>query len=517
MNTLALAVLIFIFACIIIIGLTLFAWRLRKTSVGRAFFFLTLCASIWCAGATLEMFTQSIPWRVSLAYLEFIGITFLPAAQLYLVLTYLGKQPSRKLLGILLAVPILTNLVIWTNPLHHWFLGQPYFITTSAPFQVLVYDYHFWFYFIHAPYGYLYLLITFAIAGRALVTLPVLYRRQMTLFILALLIPALTDITYVLGFSLIPHFNLTPATFSLSSLLIAWNLFGLHFLDLLPLARDFVFENIDEGIVVIDKLGRIVDFNLAARRMAQVNAEEVGKTLVECSGFLLERVAEMSRNQITTQDIEVGETQKLFYEIKLYPIQKNEQNVGQIVNIRDITERTELYNKVHQLAIRDSLTNTYTRRHFLEFARYSLDFIARNPDYQVSILMLDIDNFKGINDAFGHDAGDQALQELTAICQKDIRPMDMLSRWGGDEFAILLENIDRDQSVQVAERIREHVEGLNIFTESGSIQITVSVGLVSSGDLPKEELAVENLMHAADVALYDAKVHGRNQLAVYLN
>jgi diguanylate cyclase (GGDEF)-like protein/PAS domain S-box-containing protein len=517
MNHLAPALLIFIFASIIIIGLTIFAWRLYNSPVGRAFFFLTLFASIWCIGATLEMLPQRMEWRIFLANLEFIGITFLPATQLYLVLTYLDRQPSPKLTAILSIVPILTNLVIWTDPLHHWFRGQPYFITTHTPFPVLVYDYHFWFYSIHAPAGYLYLLISIGIAVRAIVTLPALYRRQITLFILALLIPSLTDVAYVLGYSPIPHFNLTPATFSLSSLLISWNLFGFRFLDLLPLARDFVFENIDEGIIIIDKLGRIVDFNLAARRMAQVSGEEVGKTLAESSAFLLERVAEMSRHHITTQDIEVGETHKLFYEIRLYPIQKNEQYVGQIVNIRDITERTELYNKVHQLAIRDSLTNAYTRRHFLEFARHSLDFIARNPDYQISILMLDIDNFKEINDAFGHDAGDQALQELTSICQEYIRPMDMLSRWGGDEFAILLENIDREQSVQVAERIRKHFEGLDISTKSGNIRITISLGLVSSGDLSKNELEAENLLHLADKALYDAKIQGRNQMAIYSN
>ena len=512
------AIVIFLLASIIIGVLTILAWRKRESPAGLAFFFLMLCAFIWSCGAMLEMLPYSIGMRIFLANLQFIGITFLPLAELYLVLVYTGRQPSRRLLLIASTIPILTNLVIWTNPFHHWFRGQPYFIETIGPFPVLNYDYQFWFYGIHAPTGYLYLLIAIALTIQAIVKNPAIYRRQMVLYLIALLIPAVTDLLYVAGYSPIPHFNLTPTTFGLSGVILAWNLYGFHFLDLLPLGRDFVFDNLEEGIIILDNRKQILDINIAACRMGQIGMDVIGKRLPEISGPLPERLQEMLRFNLTALDIEVDQDSRMvYYELKITSIHKKNRNVGQMISIRDMTERTELFNRVRELAIHDSLTGTFTRRHFLELLKHPLNYIERNPSYQITILLLDIDHFKQINDTFGHEGGDQAIIAMTKTCQMHIRPMDVLCRWGGDEFAILLEDINFEESLRAADRICQGIASIRIETPAGVIQMTSSLGMATSSDFAAGELNAQNLFRLADKALYYAKELGRNRIATARN
>ncbi len=508
-------ILVLLISNIIMGALTLLAWQRRKTPVGLAFFALMLCAFIWVAGDLIEIQQAGIEQRIFWANIEFLGITFLPLMQIYLVLVYSGRSPSPKLLGLLAILPILTNLVIWTNPLHHWFRGQPYWSVQPGIFPVLVYDYRFWFYFIHAPVAYLYSFIAISISIRAIFEMHGIYRRQIILFLVALAFPIIADLAYVAGLSLIPHFNIAPIIFSFSGLLLAWNLFGFQFLDLLPLARDFVFDYIDEGIIILDNRQRIVDLNLAARHMIAVQQEMIGKKFSEVQDPLLEHLQKMIDSKLSVMNVEIEQSKKRFYELKTSAIFKNNRLSGQIIHIRDISEFTALYNQLHELAIRDSLTGVFTRRHFEELLQHSLHSLTRHPEYCISLLLLDIDHFKQVNDTFGHDGGDQAILALTQQCQIAIRITDVLARWGGDEFAILLEGANEEEAWQIAERVREAIGAISVSTPNGDIHISASIGLATSKDLPLVEMTIPNLFHLADVALYYAKEHGRDRWVAY--
>ena len=145
---------LFIVAAIILAGLLGTTWKFRTTHTGRAFNMLIACALIWVVGFSFETAITTLQGKLFVANLQFVGLSFIPNAWLYLAFAYRGKPlPPRKLL-LLAALPFLTNLVIWADPLLHWFRGSPVIDFTSAPFPVLVNDYQFWFYFIHAPSGY---------------------------------------------------------------------------------------------------------------------------------------------------------------------------------------------------------------------------------------------------------------------------------------------------------------------------------------------------------------------------
>ena len=116
---------LFILASIIIGGLLLYSWQFRTTKTGQGFIFLMLCALIWVTLFTLETAEISLQGKLFFVNLEFLGITFLPIAWVFLVFAYTGQTLSRQAKFFYLLIPTLTNIVIWTNPLHHWFMGNP--------------------------------------------------------------------------------------------------------------------------------------------------------------------------------------------------------------------------------------------------------------------------------------------------------------------------------------------------------------------------------------------------------
>ena len=164
--------------------------------------------------------------------------------------------------------------------------------------------------------------------------------------------------------------------------------------------------------------------------------------------------------------------------------------------------------EVQRLAITDSLTGLHNRRHLLELARHELQR-ARRYQLPMSVFMLDIDEFKRVNDTYGHAIGDQVLQGVAECCRQELRGVDVLGRYGGDEFAAVLPETGLPAACQVAERLRESIAQRALDTKAGQVTVTVSLGVAVLDD---EHLAPETLLDHADQALYVAKQSGRNRV-----
>jgi diguanylate cyclase (GGDEF)-like protein len=165
--------------------------------------------------------------------------------------------------------------------------------------------------------------------------------------------------------------------------------------------------------------------------------------------------------------------------------------------------------EVHRLAITDSLTSLYNRRHFSKVGEEEVQRACRYGR-SLSAIMMDIDYFKRVNDTFGHKVGDQILQGVAGSCRKELRGVDVVGRYGGDEFVILLPENDRAAAGKVAERLRKNIADIHINTAKGPVKITASLG-VASVDCDKPSL--ETLLSRADKALYVAKKRGRNRVS----
>lgn len=167
----------------------------------------------------------------------------------------------------------------------------------------------------------------------------------------------------------------------------------------------------------------------------------------------------------------------------------------------------ELLYKVEYLAITDALTGLYNRRRFHDILQKEFERSKRYSS-PVSLLMIDIDHFKKINDRHGHLAGDHVLLEVAQIIQKNIRDVDTAARYGGEEYIVILPNTEKNDALTVAERMRTSIQNSS-FQEINKDVITVSIGIAG---LPEKHIDTEDkLIRSADLALYRSKQNGRNR------
>lgn len=171
-------------------------------------------------------------------------------------------------------------------------------------------------------------------------------------------------------------------------------------------------------------------------------------------------------------------------------------------------ENARLYKEKRQEAITDELTGVYNRRGLFELGQREVERLQRFEE-PLSAIMIDIDHFKQINDAHSHKVGDQVLRALAQRCKRILREVDLIGRYGGEEFAILLPGTSLENACRVAERIRREIEIMPVSTDNGPVPVTISLG-VSTATPAMKDLAV--LLDRADTAMYQAKQAGRNRV-----
>lgn len=186
--------------------------------------------------------------------------------------------------------------------------------------------------------------------------------------------------------------------------------------------------------------------------------------------------------------------------------EKNLQLLEPVANQLGIAiVNARLYDQVKRMANLDGLTGVYNRKYFQD----QLESFCKKKDPIVTLIMLDVDHFKKVNDTFGHVMGDQVLKMMTDVIGKVVEDQGILARYGGEEFVVLLPDKSVDEAYQIAEKLREQIHSQQIRYLNHSCQVSVSIG-VAGNDLP-DILTMDDLLNAADEALYHAKANGRNR------
>jgi diguanylate cyclase (GGDEF)-like protein len=174
-------------------------------------------------------------------------------------------------------------------------------------------------------------------------------------------------------------------------------------------------------------------------------------------------------------------------------------------------ELKKINTQLRELSYRDGLTGLYNHRYFHEMMDREMSRAKRHC-HVLSLVMLDIDNFKSINDTHGHPQGDEVLRSVSSILKKSIRACDTVFRYGGEEFSIMLPETDIQKARIVAERVRSEVEGTPVSCNGSTIKVTVSIGAtIFYPDQPVDKSAILN---RADSALYNSKMNGKNQISI---
>jgi diguanylate cyclase (GGDEF)-like protein/PAS domain S-box-containing protein len=188
------------------------------------------------------------------------------------------------------------------------------------------------------------------------------------------------------------------------------------------------------------------------------------------------------------------------------------KTIGRLYTYMDITKRNKAEEKLEYFALTDPLTELSNRRNFFSVAQKEFERAVRYQ-HALSILLFDIDRFKSINDTYGHITGDRVLQTVGGFIKDHLREVDLIARFGGDEFVILLPESDSESALQTAERLRQSISELKIASNSEMISVTLSIG-VASLDFEIDSM-LDTVLDRADRGLNLAKQKGRNQVYVW--
>lgn len=307
--------------------------------------------------------------------------------------------------------------------------------------------------------------------------------------------------------------------------------------------------SIGDGVIAIDVDGRITFINPVATALTGWGLEEaLGQTLSSVFQIIDEKtrqpaedIVEQSRREqrvVTSANNHILFT-KTGHEIPIEdsaaPILDAAGNLlGVVLVFHDVTEKRHGQEMLHRtkdlleianrelqqslereklLARTDGLTGLYNARHFFELANRELG-VAHRYQRPLTILMFDVDGFKQVNDAAGHMAGDNVLMQITQKISTHMRAVDVLARYGGDEFVILLPQTNAQQAFQIAERIRQSAAAMRLEVEKGTLTVTLSIGIAEANSDAQDE-NLETIIQHADQALYMAKANGRNCVVTY--
>lgn len=323
----------------------------RLGEVVQWFAITMLLVSIWALGYGFELSSNSLDLMLFWIKIEYIGISFAPAAWLWFCLKYTGleKWTNSKATILIFTLPLVTYLLVLSNSYHHLHYKEV-LMDFSGPFPLLSITIGPW-YYIHTTFFYLSL-----ISGNLLLLVRFknadpLYRKQSNLLIIAGFIPWAFNIIYLVGFRPFNHIDLTPYAFLFSYLFIGIGLLKFDLFDLKPIARDKVFEFISKGILVLDPKERIIDFNEPVLKILNnPNYSLIGKSITEVFGenHLIDTQIKKREKVSFEITMELEET-KMYYTINIMPI-FNKKNAfrGVIILMVDITSQKEDQNILQQ-------------------------------------------------------------------------------------------------------------------------------------------------------------------------
>lgn len=504
-------------------------WKKRDVKSAKPLSGFLLAAGEWALASAFETAVPAVSQKVFWAVISYIGISTTPVFFFLFTLSYsqFDRFVPSKYWKYFFILPAITILTASTNQYHHLLWSKFTFETAN----ILTYWY--------GPYFWISVLYTYLLLSAGTIILLFstfkfrdLYRNQMILFIIASALPFASNMIYILKIPILIGFDLTPISFAICSSIIGLVILKYNFLDIVPIAHHIIFENINSAILVLNEDNRVIDTNSTFLNWINTNLK-IGNNFatIKTSEPTLVKICE--ENTSYDGELKLSNYPNNFFRITINEIPApGKNNIPKIVIINDITQLkrkedelikknealnnkiTEIENLKNQLedqAIKDPLTGIYNRRHLestlnKEISRSKREFT------EFAIMMIDIDFFKNINDIDGHNAGDNVLIEISKEILKCLRNSDYLFRYGGDEMAILITNINRELALKKGNHIRKMVENLNKTIFNYTQKVTLSIGIAV---YPENGNTTSDILKNADKALYKAKSDGRNKAVLY--
>jgi diguanylate cyclase (GGDEF)-like protein len=453
-----------------------------------------------------EILAPSFELAFRAAQAQYFGGPFTAPLIFLFVCDYCNVKLKRYQIASLFIIPLISLLLVLTWRLNGIYYKEMVFVTDSMLPHLKVTGSIF--YYLAFAYILIISLASIIMFLYYFFKRDTLFKKQSVICIIATIIPYVGIVINIFGKF---EIDMTPMLSGITCLLFGYNFLMLDFYRIAPVARDQIVENMSDGFVLIDMNDCFIEANFKAKHIfPQLKLASPGIKARDITGvFTFDANGGIHKNDFIT--VEHEGVQK-HYKLSLNNIMNDDKAIARCVMIYDVTETKELLDDVSALAERDSLTGISNRRVLYQRWENLLDKMTDvNRGYgSLSLLMIDVDFFKQVNDIHGHLVGDEVLKTIAEQLSSRFRKSDTVARYGGEEFCVFLSDIPMKASIILARSLREDIANYKFASSRGEFNVTISIGITAFD--PNRHVTLDKMIADADAALYAAKNSGRNSI-----
>jgi diguanylate cyclase (GGDEF)-like protein/PAS domain S-box-containing protein len=530
-------VIILLFNAIVASVIAILLGRKHPAPGRNAMIWMLAGLAVWAFSYAMITLSVSLEAKRFWLKIENIGILTVPAFWFIFTVQYaqVDKWLNKYTGALFFVIPLISLILIFPDVWFHYYYASVRPLSEySGPLVIERGP----FYLVTAIQAYLLNLLGMGVLIWRFVYYRNIYRKQLVILIGAVLIPLVVNVFYQFAPRIIPTFSipidLTPISFTLTAFLLSAGVFGLQLFDLIPIARHTVLEHIPEMVFVVDAHDRVLDANSVAQKTLGKTLDEIiGKDPLEVFGAWPQLINRFLTADESHEEIQIPGDPPRTLDLNVSALYNQfNQLAGRVIVAHDVTERkwleddlkyanevlsnqldeiNKLRDELQEQAIRDPLTNAYNRRYLSEFLDKEIGRAEREKT-PVTVVIMDMDNFKQFNDTYGHKCGDLILQAITKFLNEHSRRGDVVCRYGGEEFVILMPNVSLEIGFERAEMWRQDFSESTIEYEGMRLSATFSAGVAT---FPQHGKTGDAILQAADKALYWSKDTGKNKVNQY--
>ncbi len=478
------------------------------------FFLLMVFALFWSFTSFMEEIVSTEHGLLWWRNLQQIGVFGTPFISLCFAIRYTKNEKGMPYAYAVLVVQIISVLLIFTDGWHHLMRSSIQYIDHETYGLTLIVE--------STALGLTLVTFNFMLTFIAIVILfdfrrktDSRFKKQTSIIIWSF---ALVFIAAFLKMAILNDYGIYLSISVLyipGALLMFYGLFRYDFLSVSLVGRDIIFSLIDKGIIITDKNKMITDINPTAKKWVKTYFKHdpviIGKNIDHMfSNIIRDFKIDISDNE-SVFDISIPDSEKTHLSIHRIPVRQSKRtHTGFVYILSDVTKEVSYQNELQYLATHDRLTNLTNRVTFENM--YERTNMA---DKQMAMILTDIDDFKTINDTYGHGFGDEILKNLADVLKEITGKSATIGRLGGEEFGLFIPNTPQEEAWKIAEKIRKTIESKKNQTHTNTIvRYTVSLGIATTeGTI----MPFERLRNNADQALYLAKKNGKNKSVAFKN
>jgi diguanylate cyclase (GGDEF)-like protein len=484
--------------------LNVFLNRHKYTNIGKVFSVYTFFITVYCFSSAFGLMSTNLEQIKFWTVIQYTAMPFSAPLGFLFIMNYLGIETPKRRWATILTIPVISLIMVATNDLHHLhyrvygidpILGAPYVHQEIGVWYV-----------IHGVFTFACMFFAFILVLTRWKETERVYRPQLIALLFGQFIPMLTAFIYLMGWTP-PGLDPVPTVLWMTSILYLWSINSSRLFSIMPIAKDAIFHSINDGVIVLDEAKRVIEFNSACQKMfPSLSKKMFGMEFYQAWNDLSADEISFPLESESIREVKVGDS---IYQVRTTTLQQAESSKGLLIIFTDITELKRLQMKLQHQADYDELTQIYNRRAYFQIAKRMLH-VAKEKEGVFTVILMDIDYFKKVNDTYGHDVGDQLLKHVVQVCKSVLDEEMLFARYGGEEFVFALKG---NKGEAAANELRQQVEANPLVSKNMKIFVTVSLGVAEATIADDETL--NQLLLNADKALYAAKREGRNMVKVF--